>query len=274
MFKLRTISTLIAIPIVVLVVWLGTPWMTILAMAWGAGAVNEFYGIVAKSRGLSPLTYFGIFWVMLLIGCPNLSRISQIRDLQPLSILLTTAIIFPLVFLLFRKGKETAFANWAWTIAGILYIGWLLSYYIALRDLNDYGMGWVFLALLCTFASDIGAYLIGRSFGRHKMAPYISPNKTWEGAVGGLAGAIIISAAVVYLFKLPIGYIAAVILGLAVGLIGQLGDLVKSLFKRNMTIKDSGNVLPGHGGFLDRMDSLAFAGVTVYYFVIFFSATV
>jgi phosphatidate cytidylyltransferase len=270
MFKLRTISTLIAIPAVVLLVWFGTPWMTLLAVAWGLGAVNEFYGLVAKSKGLEPLTYFGMFWVLLFIISPNFSKVPQISDLQPVSILLTTAIIFPLIFLLVRKGKENAFANWAWTIAGILYVGWLLSYYVTLRDLGYFGRGWVFLALLCTFASDISAYLTGRSLGRHKMAPYISPKKTWEGAVGGLAGAIIISPVVVYFFKLPIGYMEAIILGFVISMVGQLGDLVKSLFKRNMTVKDSGNVLPGHGGFLDRMDSVAFAGVTVYYFVVFF----
>jgi phosphatidate cytidylyltransferase len=103
------------------------------------------------------------------------------------------------------------------------------------------------------------------------MAPYISPNKTWEGAVGGLAGAIIVSAIVALLFKLPIGYIEAIALGILISVFGQLGDLVKSLFKRNMTVKDSGNVIPGHGGFLDRIDSVAFAGVIVYYFVILFA---
>jgi phosphatidate cytidylyltransferase len=185
-------------------------------------------------------------------------------------LLLATAVIIPLIILLVRKGKENAFANWAWTVAGIFYIGWLLSYYVSLRSLGDYGMGWVFLALLCTFASDISAYLIGRTLGRHKMAPYISPNKTWEGAVGGLAGSIILSAAVVFVFKLPLGYLEAIFLGVLISVFGQLGDLVKSLFKRNMTVKDSGNVLPGHGGFLDRVDSLAFAGVIVYYFIIFF----
>jgi phosphatidate cytidylyltransferase len=271
MFKLRTISTIIALPIVAILVWLGTPWMTLLAVAWGMGSVFEFYGLVSKAKGLAPLTYFGMLWVALFILSPNFVNISQIRDLQPVSILLATAIIIPLIVLLVRKGKENAFANWAWTIAGILYIGWLLSYYVALRDLVDYGRGWVFMALLCTFASDISAYLVGRSLGRHKMAPYISPNKTWEGAVGGLAGAIIVSAIVALLFKLPIGYIEAIALGILISVFGQLGDLVKSLFKRNMTVKDSGNVLPGHGGFLDRIDSVAFAGVIVYYFVILFA---
>jgi phosphatidate cytidylyltransferase len=174
----------------------------------------------------------------------------------------------PLLLLLWRPGKENAFANWVWTLAGILYIGWLLSFMVALRGLEN-GRGWVFLAVLCTFASDSSAYLAGRSLGKHKMAPYISPKKTWEGTIAGVAGTIIASTILVYLFNLPIAWWQVIILGFFISAVGQLGDLVKSLFKRNMEIKDSGNVLPGHGGFLDRIDSLAFAGVTVYFFVAF-----
>jgi phosphatidate cytidylyltransferase len=271
MFKLRVISTLIAIPIVAILVWLGTPWFTILVAGWGVGSVLEFYRLIIRSKGLAPLTYFGITWVFLFIVSPDLCRILKINSLQPVSLLLTIAVILPLIVLLVRKGKENAFVNWAWTIAGILYMGWLLSFYVSLRSQGEFGRGWIFLALLCTFASDIGAYLVGKSVGRHKMAPYISPNKTWEGAIGGLAGSIILSALVVYFFELPVGYSGAIILGVLISVFGQLGDLVKSLFKRNMTVKDSGNVLPGHGGFLDRIDSLAFAGVIVYYFVVFFT---
>jgi phosphatidate cytidylyltransferase len=274
MFKLRTISTLIALPVIVIVVWLGTPWLTFLAAAWGMGAVYEFYQLVKKSKGLEPLTWFGLIWVLLFILNPGFPHILPVYRLQPVSLLLTTAVILPLIILLFRKGKENAFANWAWTVAGILYIGWLLSYYIELRNLNHQGMGWVFLALLGTFASDISAFLIGRSLGRHKMAPYISPNKTWEGAAGGLAGAIIISTVVVYLFNLPVGFWGAIILGILLSVFGQLGDLVKSLFKRNMIVKDSGNVLPGHGGFMDRMDSVAFAGVIVYYYAVLIAGSI
>jgi phosphatidate cytidylyltransferase len=269
-FRKRTITTLIGVPVVAAVIWFGSPWFTILAAAWAAGAANEFYGLVKRARGLNPLIYFGLLWVVLFVISPHVYSL-----LPPVpailftpSFLLATSVILPLVILLWRRGKENAFANWAWTVAGILYIGWLLSYIVALRITDD-GRGWVFLAVLCTFASDIAAYLTGRAAGRHKMAPYISPNKTWEGAIGGVVGSIIISIAVVILFDLPLVYWQAVLLGVLVSVVGQLGDLVKSLFKRNVEVKDSGNVLPGHGGFLDRMDSLAFAGVTVYYFVVF-----
>jgi phosphatidate cytidylyltransferase len=173
-----------------------------------------------------------------------------------------------LIFLLWRKGKENAFASWAWTIAGILYIGWILSYLIALRNLEN-GRDWVILAIGCTFASDICAYLVGRAIGKHKLAPYISPKKTWEGSAGGALGAIVISILVVWGFGLPVSYGEAVILGLLISAAGQIGDLIKSLFKRNTGVKDSSQAIPGHGGFLDRMDSQAFAGVAVYFYVFY-----
>ena len=251
-------------------IWFATPipWFTLLAAGWGAGAVYEFYSLVKRSKGSAPLVYFGTLWVVLLIISPHFQSIPHLNDVQPASLLVTAAVIVPLLILLGRPGKENAFINWAWTVAGILYVGWLLSYFVALRNVVD-GRGWVFLAILCTFASDICAYLVGRLIGKHKMAPYISPNKSWEGALSGVVGAVILSVVVVYFFKLPLDWGAAVTLGILISIIGQLGDLVKSLFKRNMVVKDSGNVLPGHGGFLDRMDSLAFAGVLTFYFVVF-----
>jgi phosphatidate cytidylyltransferase len=270
-FRQRTIVVLVGIPVVAAAVWFGDPWMTLLAAAWGVGAAWEFYQIIRKSRGLAPMRTFGLLWTFLFIISPHAGRIPFFQKVHPASLLLTTAVIIPLIILLWRKGKENAFMNWAWTIGGILYIGWLLSYFVSLRGLDDGHGGWVFLALLCTFSSDIFAYLLGRAFGKHKMAPYISPNKSWEGAAAGVAAAAIISVAVVFLFSLPLNNWQAAVLGGLISVFGQLGDLVKSLFKRNMQVKDSGNVLPGHGGFLDRMDSLAFAGVLVYAFAAIFT---
>ena len=273
-FRNRVLTSVIAIPIMLVLIWFGTPWFTILVAGWGLGAANEFYGLLKRYKGLVPLTYFGLLWVLLFVISPYLDKVPLLNVIQPIPLLLVTAVILPLIILLFRKGKENAFADWAWTVAGILYIGWLLSYLVALRNIDqgqtiDYGRGWVFIAIFCTFASDTSAYLAGRAFGKHQLAPYISPKKTWEGTIAGLAGSIIIGVVIIYIFHLPVNFWEAIILGILVSAMGQLGDLVKSLFKRNMEVKDSGNVLPGHGGFLDRMDSIAFAGVTVYYFVQF-----
>jgi len=267
----RTLVSVIAIPIVAAAVWFGDPWTTLLTAVWGVGAAWEFYQIIRKSKGLAPMRTFGLMWVFLFIISPHADRIVFFQKVQVFSLLLTTAVIVPLIILLWRRGKENAFNNWVWTIGGILYIGCLLSYYVSLRNLDGGHGGWVFLALFCTFSSDAFAYLLGRTFGKHKMAPYISPNKSWEGAAAGVVGSIVVGLLVVHFFQLPLNNWQSITLGILISISGQLGDLVKSLFKRNMQVKDSGHILPGHGGFLDRMDSLAFAGVLVYGLVTLFT---
>ena len=126
----------------------------------------------------------------------------------------------------------------------------------------------VFLALFTTFSSDTTAFFVGRALGKHHLAPRISPGKTWEGAIAGVFGSIIVSLILVNLFGLPLSYGWTILLGLLVSIFGQLGDLVESLLKRNMGVKDSGRLISGHGGFLDRIDSVVFAGIVVYYYVL------
>ncbi len=260
MLKKRVIAGLWGILLITAIVWFGDPWFTILVAIWGLLAVFEFYKMVAASK-VPPLTYFGLIWTLLFILSPHFDY----DTLTPL--LLTSAVILPLIWLLLRPQKEGVFAGWAWTIAGILYVGWLLSYLVALRGL-DAGRDWVFFALFTTFASDTTAFFAGRAWGRHPLAPNVSPGKTWEGAIAGVFGAIVVSLVLVMLLSLPLNYWQAVLLGLVVSIFGQLGDLVESLFKRNMGVKESGKSMPGHGGFLDRMDSVVFAGIVVYYYVI------
>ena len=148
-------------------------------------------------------------------------------------------------------------------------MGWLLSHFVALRGLDEHG-SWVFLALFTTFGSDTAAFFAGRALGRHHLAPGISPGKTWEGAIAGILGAIIVSLlfTIPSPLSLPLGYGQAIVLGVLVSIFGQAGDLIESLLKRNMGVKDSGRLLPGHGGALDRIDSVVFAGVVVYYYAI------
>ena len=262
MLKKRIITALWGIPLLITVIWFGEPWVTILVALWGLLAAFEFYRMVAASK-VSPLTYFGLIWTLLFILSPHCNY----DTLIPL--LLTSAVIISLIWLLLRPQKEGAFIGWAWTIGGILYIGWLLSYYVVLRGLDD-GRNWVFLALFTTFASDTAAFFVGRALGKHRLAPRISPGKTWEGAIAGVFGAIIVSLlfTISTPLHLPLIHWQAILLGLLVSVFGQLGDLVESLFKRTMGVKESSKLIPGHGGFLDRIDSVVFAGVVVYYYVI------
>jgi phosphatidate cytidylyltransferase len=264
MLKKRFLTALWGIPLLAAAVWFDEPlpWLTILVALWGMLAVTEFYRLGEKIK-LTPLTYFGLLWTLLFIISPQLNN----EYLTP-PILLASGVVLSLIWIVVRR-RENAFSSWAWTIGGILYVGFLLSYFVSLRGLED-GRNWVFLAILVTFASDTVAYFVGRALGKHKLAPAISPGKSWEGTIAGFIGAIIIAL----LFtlptplQLPIGYGQAVVLGFLVSLFGQLGDLAESLLKRNTGVKDSGSLLAGHGGFLDRIDSVVFAGVVVYYYVV------
>ena len=261
MLKKRVITALWGIPLLIAAVYFNKPlpWFTLLVAILGLLAVLEFYNLVAVSK--RPLTYLGLIWTLLFILSPHF----KYEFLTPL--LLSSAVILSLICLLFLPQKEGAFTSWAWTMAGILYVGWLLSYFVALRGL-DAGRDWVFLALFTNFGSDTVAFFVGRALGRHQLAPRISPRKTWEGAIAGGFGAIIVSLVLVILLGLPLSYGQAVLLGLTISVFGQCGDLVESLLKRNMGVKDSGKLIPGHGGILDRMDSVVFAGLVVYYYVI------
>lgn len=266
MLKQRVITALCGIPLLIVIIWFGEPWFTLLIAIWGVLAVFEFYRLVAASK-VPPLTYFGLIWTLLFILSPHFDY----EVITPP--LLVSAVVLPLIWLVLRPQKETAFASWAWTIAGILYVGWLLSYLVALRNMDlvnlEVGRNWVFFALFTNFGSDTVAFFVGRAWGKRHLAPSISPGKTWEGAIAGVFGAIIVSLIVVMLFNLPLNYGQAVLLGLLVSIFGQLGDLVESLLKRNMGVKESGRLIPGHGGLLDRIDSVTFAGVVVYYYVQF-----
>ena len=275
MLKKRIITALWGIPLLIVAVWFDKPlpWFTVFVAVWGLLAAFEFYRMVAVS-GVPPLTYFGLIWTLLFILSRDADLLSILEPyfnpdlLTPL--LLTSAMVLSLIWLLLRPQKEGAFIGWAWTIAGILYVGWLLSYLVALRGLDD-GRNWVFFVLFVTFASDTVAFFVGRALGRHHLAPGISPGKTWEGTVAGVFGAIIVSL----FFILPTPLILhislwqAILLGFLVSVFGQCGDLVESLLKRNMGVKESGKLMPGHGGVLDRTDSIVFAGIVVYLYYTF-----
>jgi len=269
MLKHRVVTAAVGVPLIILAIWFGDPWITLFIAAAALAGTYEFYRIANFDRR-EPLLYLGLLWTLALVLTPHYRN----PDLLP--IVVTAAMLVSLICVLLRASREKAFHEWAWTIVGALYVGWMLSYWLNLRGLED-GRNWVYLAMLTTFANDTGAFFIGRARGKHKLATAISPAKTWEGAIGGLVSAIIaaiVIAMVLKLISVELGapfafrYWQIIILGFLVGFFAQLGDLVESLLKRKMGVKESGNLLPGHGGVLDRFDSLIFVGAVVYYYVI------
>jgi len=264
MLKKRLITALMGLPLLIAVVWFDKPlpWFTVFIAIWGLMAAYEFYRLVGVS-GIYSLTVFGLFFTLLIIISPHCPS----PFAAPL--LVTLAVVLPLIWLVLRQRVERAFTGWAWMVVGFLYVGWMLSILIDLR--LEAGRNWTLFAFFTTFGSDSAAYFIGRVLGRHRLAPRISPQKSWEGAIGGMLGA----AAVSLLFTLStplhitLGIGQGIVLALLVSIFGQIGDLAESLLKRNTGVKESGSVFPGHGGFLDRMDSVVFAGITVYVYYTF-----
>jgi phosphatidate cytidylyltransferase len=174
----------------------------------------------------------------------------------------------------YERGAERSGTDFAITIAGIMYVGWLGSYLISLRMLPD-GLWWFLLVLPTIWLADGMAYMIGKRWGRHRLAGRVSPKKTWEGYLGGAVFGVLVCSWLVTVWQHGAGFGSTldlrigVAVGVAVGLFAPLGDLGVSMIKRQTHLKDSGKLLPGHGGALDRMDSWLWAGAIGYYLLQF-----
>lgn len=197
-------------------------------------------------------------------------------DLVPVVLTLGTIGAFTLVLC---KGRQPYIANVATTILGFIYGGWLPCYIILLRQLNqdslglltirmNAGLGFLLLLFFTIFMTDLGGYLFGSKFGKTPLAPVVSPKKTVEGAIGG--SLLAIAAAMVIGFVIHIEWYQSLIAGLLITVFAQIGDLAESLIKRDAGVKDSGNSLPGHGGFLDRADSYLFSTPVAYFYFNYF----
>ena len=191
----------------------------------------------------------------------------QYADLL-ISVIILAAITIHLVA--FEKGRNIAATDFAMTLGGFFYIGWLGAYLISLRQLPD-GFWWFMVALPASWLADAGAYFIGSRFGKHKLSPRSSPKKTWEGYWGGVMVGTLGTLGLTFLWQAWGSQIApwqGAVIGLLISLITPLGDLAESVFKRQVGVKDSSNILPGHGGFFDRIDSWLWAGVIGYYLIL------
>ncbi len=167
-----------------------------------------------------------------------------------------------------QRTSQTTLIDWLAMIGGVILLGWLGGHFFRLRLVPEMAWQWTMLAMLSTWISDSGGYVFGKRLGKHKLAPRLSPNKTVEGYVGGLVTGVVFAALISFWLGLPI--VAGTILGLLISVLGTAGDLSISLLKREAGVKDSGNLLPGHGGALDRTDSLLWAVALTYYFVTLF----
>ena len=260
----RIATAAVGLPLLALIVWAGAPWFSALVAAAAAIAAYELCSIAARA-GHRPWTLIAIILAIGLVAVSHTLADESVAK-STLAPVVALAAGAGLASLMWARRPGSSIARATVTIGAVLYAGGLLFHAPLLREL-DQGRDWVLLLFVVTFASDTGAYLVGRSVGRRALMPSVSPSKTWEGAVGGLAGGVGAAVACVYLLDLDAGLGESLLLGALLGVAGQMGDLAVSRVKRIADVKDSGWFVPGHGGLLDRLDSIVFNLVVLYYFV-------
>lgn len=262
----RWITGLIALPFLIFLVYRGGVFFILLVGFACVCSLWEYYRIVFNAEGevLSNLiVWWGYFVSIAILGAAHFA------DLDIVLVFIASNLVFIGLISVFLYKSEPALLEIVQKqIQGIIYIPLLLSFLILIRRDSD-GMTWVFFLLGIIFAGDISAYYVGSYLGRHKLAPSISPGKTIEGAIGGLAGNLLVGVIGKIFFLPALSWGFGILFFLAAGIAGQIGDLFESELKRSSKIKDSGGILPGHGGFLDRIDALLFASPVAYFFKVY-----
>lgn len=255
----RLLSTLILLPLFLWMVVEGPVWMFGATMVL-AGALGqwEFTGMFERA-GIRTFRRLGLLGGLVLTASFALPISERMTFTAVLLMLLT-------VGLFRRESGRPAWEPVAVTLMGIGYVNWLLGYAFWLRDL-DSGVEWVLLLVSVTWLGETAAYVVGSTLGRHQLAPTISPRKTVEGAIAQLAASVLAALAARVWFFPALSAESAIVVGLLLGVVGQVGDLVESAIKRSVGTKDTGRLIPGHGGMLDRVDSLLVNTPVLFYYV-------
>jgi phosphatidate cytidylyltransferase len=256
-FFSRIFVTAVGLPLVLGLVYLGGWWLLALVAAAGLLGLHEFY---AMTRSLRPVAIAGFAGLLLILLGLKLGGLEWA----------TGGVIATLALSLLLKGvadtRQSATVSVGTTALGAAWIGFGLGYVMLVRGIPEHGRLAAFALLLAVFAGDTLAYLVGMALGRHKLAPTISPGKTWEGFVAGTAATIFVAWVALYKEHfLTQGQ--SLVLGLAIAIAGPVGDLFESALKRDMQVKDTGRLLAGHGGILDRVDSLLFGSAAAFYVI-------
>lgn len=257
----RVLTALVLIPPVLLLVKYGTALHFYLLQSLGMVlGLFELYHLL-EAKGLRPIKGWGI-----LAGLGLSFLLFRGDGLRNLALALSLVVIGTMVLLALRGDIGGAILGGASTLFGVLYLGILLSFPALLRGMPE-GQTYIFYLFLVTWAGDTGAFYTGTLWGRHKLFPAISPRKSVEGSLGGLASSLLASLLAKGWFWPALSPRYCIVLGLSLGVMGQVGDLAESLLKRSLAVKDSGSLIPGHGGILDRLDSLLFTAPTMFSYV-------
>ncbi len=259
MLRTRIITAVVGIPLLLGALYLGGLAWSIVFGLMGFLALYEFLNMM-KTRDFTPsmITPYGILFVLLF-------RETLASYCLPFLFAIILIMIIELVLMYPKRNLN----DLAIGFFGAFYIGYLLSYGLALQNLLQPFL-YIVMACILTWSSDIGGYLFGRLWGKRKLSPQLSPNKTWAGAIGGVSLTIILALSSYFILPLEkLTLIHLLYLALASSLAAQFGDLFASAMKRFFGVKDSGNIIPGHGGVLDRFDSFMLVLPVLYYFLYF-----
>jgi phosphatidate cytidylyltransferase len=262
-FLSRIAVVAVGLPVVLGLVWLGGWWLFGLAAVATALGLHELYTLTRRAR---PVALAGFAGALLALwgaeaGGPRW---------MVAGFLSTVALAFILRGISGARVSMTV--SVAVTVLGAAWIGLGLGYVLLVRDIDENGRLAAFTVLLAVFSADTAAYFAGKIFGRHRMAPVVSPGKTWEGFIAGTAVCVFVTWVSLYRTGFVDGW-RSFVLGGALALAAVIGDLFESAIKRDVGVKDSGRLLAGHGGFLDRLDALLFSGAVAYYVIAAFGAT-
>jgi phosphatidate cytidylyltransferase len=264
-FWSRILISLVLLPLVIGFVYLGGWWLFGLALVAGVLALHELYRL---GRELKPLVLAGYLgFVLALLG-------AQLGGLPWMAAGLLATFFFSFLFFGLSHERPSATSSFGVTVLGAIWIGSGLGFLLLLRDIPDHGFWAVIAVLFTVFAADTAAFFFGRALGRHRMAPVISPGKTWEGLVAGVLAGMVAAFLILYrdrdeFLSVP----ETLTLGAAVVVASVCGDLFESAVKRDLRAKDSGRLLGGHGGMLDRLDAVLWAGPAAFYVVLAFGAS-
>ena len=264
----RLATAFVGIPLLFAAVWIGPPWFSALVFI---AALAAAYELSRLANLWGDKFHWGFPVVLSALFISAVHGWTRTGD-TPLfgnyyHFMAIPAFALMTMRLVLSRNEERPYPAFGVVLAASVYVGGLLSYAILLRSV-DQGREWMLLLLLVVFATDTAAFFGGRAFGKTPLAPTISPSKTREGAVAGMFGAVVASVLAANLLGIHAIMVETILLGVLVGALAQLGDLVESRLKRKAGVKDSGALVPGHGGILDRLDSIVFTLPAVYYFVI------
>ncbi len=257
MLKERVMSAVVLIPLVALLAWLGGWWFTGFIAFYAGVTTWVLMRLIARTGFSQPIFWLAIPLAMLLVAEGGLPP-NQLR----FQAILVLSVLTGLVIALFLN-RPSAPTDLLLSVSGAVYLGMTLRFLALLRHREE-GLLWLIVMALSVWVMDSGAYFTGRAIGKHKFWPRISPKKTWEGFLGGLIFGTIAAMALVPSLIPHGSWWQGAILGIIIGIVGPLGDLSESLFKRQAGAKDSSNLIPGHGGFFDRIDSFLFVAPVIY----------